>query len=87
MAVQDGTLRYNERYRKVQEGTSQYKNRFNCTSRYVLARTYPYCSIRLCFPAEFAAAILPGRQLCIRKFEANQFQFFQHYRDNEICSG
>ncbi len=65
MAVQDGTLRYKERYRKVQEGTSQYKNRFNCTSRYVLARTYLYCSIRLCFPAEFAAAILPGRQLCI----------------------
>ena len=65
MAVQDGTLRYNERYRKVQAGTSQYKNHFNCTSRYVLARTYPYCSIRLCFPAEFAAAILPGRQLCI----------------------
>jgi hypothetical protein len=27
------------------------------------------------------------RELCIRKFEANQFQFFQHYRDNEICSG
>jgi hypothetical protein len=26
-------------------------------------------------------------ELCIRKFETNQFQFFQHYRDNEICSG
>ncbi len=27
------------------------------------------------------------RERCTQKFEANQFQFFQHYRDNEICSG
>ncbi len=26
-------------------------------------------------------------ELCIRKFEANRFQFFQLCRDNEICSG